>query len=169
LASVTFRGCAAVLKIFAPLRETKIREAKSDGGSCVLSDLESLASIVIDTALSVHIDVGPGLLESVYEQLLANRLKLQGLTVDRQLAVGTTIDGLDFPDAFRIDLLVEGQLLVEIKSVEKLAPIHAKQALTYLRLMQLPLGLLINFGGITLKEGLKRIVNNYRQDSKLTS
>jgi GxxExxY protein len=128
-----------------------------------LTDVETLASKVIDTALSVHVDVGPGLLESVYEQLLANRLRLQGLTVDRQLSVGAKIDGLDFPDAFRIDLLVENKLLVEIKSIEKLAPIHAKQTLTYLRLMQLPLGLLINFGGITLKEGVKRVVNNYRQ------
>jgi GxxExxY protein len=130
-----------------------------------LTDLESLASKVIDTALSVHIDVGPGLLESVYEQLLANRLRLQGLIVDQQLPVGAKIDGLDFPEAFRIDLLVEGKLLVEIKSIEKLAPIHAKQTLTYLRLMQFPLGLLINFGGITLKEGIKRVVNNYRQDT----
>lgn len=129
-----------------------------------LTDLESLASTVIDTALSVHVDVGPGLLESVYEQLLANRLRSQGLTIDRQLPVGATIDGLDFPDAFRLDLLVEGKLLVEIKSVEKLAPVHAKQTLTYLRLMKLPLGLLVNFGGITLKEGIKRVVNNYRQD-----
>jgi GxxExxY protein len=128
-----------------------------------LTDLESLASKVVDTALSVHIDVGPGLLESVYEQLLANRLRLQGLSVDRQMPVGAKIDGLDFPDAFRIDLLVESKLLLEIKSIEKLAPIHAKQTLTYLRLMQLPLGLLINFGGITLKEGIKRVVNNYRQ------
>ncbi len=128
-----------------------------------MTDLEILASKVVDTALSIHIDVGPGLLESVYEQLLANRLRQQGLTVDRQLPVGAKIDGLDFPDAFRIDLLVEGKLLVEIKSIEKLAPIHAKQTLTYLRLMQLPLGLLINFGGITLKEGIKRVVNNYRQ------
>lgn len=130
-----------------------------------MTDLESLASKVIDTALAVHVDVGPGLLESVYEQLLANRLRLQGLIVDRQLPVGAKIDGLDFPDAFRIDLLVEGNLLVEIKSIEKLAPVHAKQTLTYLRLMQLPLGLLINFGGITLKEGIKRVVNNYRQDT----
>jgi GxxExxY protein len=130
-----------------------------------LTDLETLASMVVHTALSVHVDVGPGLLESVYEQLLANRLRLQGLTVDRQLPVGAKIDGLDFPAAFRTDLLVEGKLLVEIKSIEKLAPIHAKQTLTYLRLMELPLGLLINFGGITLKDGLKRIANNYRQDA----
>ena len=130
-----------------------------------MNDLETLASIVIDTAFSIHIDVGPGLLESVYEQLLVNRLRSKGLTIDRQIQIGAVIDGLDFPDAFRVDCLVEGKLLVEIKSVEKLAPIHAKQTLTYLRLMQLPLGLLINFGGITLKEGLRRIANNYRQET----
>jgi GxxExxY protein len=73
------------------------------------------------------------------------------------------LDDIDFPGAFRADLLIEGKLLVELKSVEKLAPIHARQTLTYLRLLNLPLGLLINFGGITLKEGLKRILNNYRQ------
>ena len=130
-----------------------------------MTNLETLASAAVDTALSIHVDVGPGLLESVYEQLLANRLRRRGFTIDRQLPVGAAIDGLDFSDAFRIDLLVEGKLLIEIKSVEKLAPIHAKQTLTYLRLMQLPLGLLINFGGITLKEGIKRVVNNYRQDT----
>ena len=113
--------------------------------------------------MGIHIDIGPGLLESVYEQLLANRLNQQGYKVDRQQSVGTKIDGLDFPDAFRFDLLVADRLLIEIKSVERLAPVHAKQTLTYLRLMNLPLGLLINFGGITLKDGLKRVANNYRQ------
>jgi GxxExxY protein len=73
------------------------------------------------------------------------------------------LDGIEFPEAFKADLLIEGKLLVELKSVEKLAPVHARQTLTYLRLLDLPLGLLINFGGITLKEGLKRILNNYRQ------
>jgi GxxExxY protein len=126
-------------------------------------DVEILASLVIETAMGVHIDVGPGLLESVYETLLATRLQKQGLQVDRQVPVKARLDNIDFPDAFRADLLVEGKLLVELKSVEKLAPIHARQTLTYLRLLNQPLGLLINFGGITLKEGLKRILNNYRQ------
>ena len=125
-------------------------------------DIELLASRVIETAMGVHIDVGPGLLESVYETLLATRLQKQGLQVDRQMVVTARLD-VDFPDAFRADLFVEGKLLVELKSVEKLAPIHARQTLTYLRLLNQPLGLLINFGGITLKEGLKRILNNYRQ------
>jgi GxxExxY protein len=126
-----------------------------------MDDIEVLAAKAIDTAMTVHVDVGPGLLETVYEQLLANRLRHIGLKVDRQMPVGTRIDGLDFPDAFRVDLIVENRLLLEIKAIEKLAPIHTRQTLTYLRLMKLPLGLLINFGGITLKEGLKRVVNNY--------
>ncbi len=128
-------------------------------------DLEALASQVLDTAFAVHIDLGPGLLESVYEQVLANRLSHQKLKIDRQMPVGACIDGLNFPEAFRLDLLVEQRLVVEVKAVEKLAPIHARQTLTYLRLMNLPLGLLINFGGITLKEGVKRVANNYRQNN----
>lgn len=127
------------------------------------AELEVIGSRVIDTAMSVHVDVGPGLFESVYETLLATRLQKQGLHVDRQMPVKAIIDEIVFPDAFRADLMVEKKLLVELKSVEKLAPVHAKQTLTYLRLMNLPLGLLINFGGITLKEGLKRVVNNYRE------
>jgi GxxExxY protein len=128
-----------------------------------MAEIEELASCVIDTAKGIHIDIGPGLLESVYEHLLADRLQKQGLKVSRQMPVSATIDGFNFPDAFRLDLLVEDRLLIELKSIERLAPVHAKQTLTYLRLMKLPLGLLINFGGITLKEGIKRVVNNYRQ------
>ena len=126
-------------------------------------DIELLATRVIETAMGVHIDVGPGLLESVYETFLATRLQKQRLRVERQVPVKARLDDIDLPDAFRADLLVEGKLLVELKSVEKLASIHARQTLTYLRLLNQPLGLLINFGGITLKEGLKRILNNYRQ------
>jgi GxxExxY protein len=125
--------------------------------------LEAMAAAVIDTAMGVHIDVGPGLLESVYETLLASRLQKTGLNVDRQMPVKARIDDIDFADAFRADIVVEKILLVEIKSVERLAPIHTRQTLTYLRLLKQPLGLLINFGGITLKEGLKRVSNNYRQ------
>ena len=126
-------------------------------------EIEELAGQVIDAAMQVHVDIGPGLFESVYETLLANRLQKFGLHVDRQLPVKACLDGIEFPEAFKADLLIEGKLLVELKSVEKLAPVHARQTLTNLRLLDLPLGLLINFGGITLKEGLKRILNNYRQ------
>jgi GxxExxY protein len=126
-----------------------------------MADLEELATAVLDVAFAVHRDVGPGLLESVYERLTANRLQRAGFWVDRQLPVGAQIEGLEFEEAFRLDLLVEKKLLVEVKAIEKLAPIHARQTLTYLRLMKSPLGLLINFGGITLKEGIKRVANNY--------
>jgi GxxExxY protein len=128
-----------------------------------MADIEDLVSRVFDTAMSVHIDVGPGLFETVYEQLLANRLIRQGLKVERQKPAGARIDGLDFPEAFRIDMLVDDTLLIEIKSIDRLAPVHTRQTLTYLRLMKLPLGLLLNIGGITLKGQMKRVANNYRQ------
>jgi GxxExxY protein len=126
-------------------------------------DIEDSVSTVLDTAMGVHMDVGPGLFETVYEQLVANRLIKQRLKVERQKPVGACIDGLDFSEAFRIDLLVEDELLIELKSIEKLSPVHTRQTLTYLRLMRLPLGLLVNFGGITLKGNFRRVANNYRQ------
>jgi GxxExxY protein len=126
-----------------------------------MNDLEELATTVLDVAFAIHRDVGPGLLESVYEKLMVNRLRRAGFEAQRQLPVGAQIEGLEFEEAFRLDILVENKLLVEVKAVDKLAPIHARQTLTYLRLMKLPLGLLINFGGITLKEGIKRVANNY--------
>lgn len=128
-----------------------------------MDEMEELVTTVLDDAFAVHRDIGPGLLENVYEQLLANRLRQLGIKVDRQLPVGAQIEGLDFAEAFRLDLLVENKLVVEVKAIEKLAPVHARQTLTYLRLMKLPLGLLINFGGITLKDGIKRVANNYGQ------
>lgn len=123
--------------------------------------IEELATIVVDCGFHIHRDVGPGLLESVYETVLANRLMHQGLLVERQKPISIRIDGLDFGDGFRADLLIENKLLIEVKSVEKLAPVHLKQALTYLRLMNLPLGLLINFGSDTYREGVKRVMNNH--------
>jgi GxxExxY protein len=128
-----------------------------------MADIEVLISCVLDTAMAVHVDVGPGLFETVYEQLLANRLAKQGLRVERQKAAGAQIDGLDFVEAFRIDILVESRLLIELKSIDRLSPVHTRQTLTYLRLMNLPLGLLINFGAITLKGNFRRVANNYRQ------
>jgi GxxExxY protein len=128
----------------------------------ILSDeIERLASIVIDAGLKIHIEVGPGLLESVYEVVLENRLRKMGLEVERQKAVAIMVDGLSLPDAFRADLLVEDKLLIELKSTEKLVTIHNMQTLTYLRLMNLPLGLLLNFGGESFKQGIKRIINNH--------
>lgn len=127
-----------------------------------MADIEVIASDVIDVAIRLHKELGPGLLESVYEALLAGKLAQMGYGVCCQQPVDIDFDGLRFERAFRIDILIEGALLVEIKSVERLNGAHAKQLLTYLRLTKQPLGLLINFGGETLREGLKRVVNDYK-------
>lgn len=122
--------------------------------------LDDITGEIVDASIRIHQDIGPGLLESVYEAILAKVLTKRGLAVERQKPVCFEYDGMCFDDGFRVDLLVEGQVVVELKSVEKVAPVHSKQLLTYLRLMNLPVGLLINFGAATLKEGLNRIVNN---------
>ena len=122
-------------------------------------ELDNLTGTIIDTALQVHIGLGPGLLESVYEVVLAHSLQKRGLTVERQKPITFHYDGMMFEEGFRVDLLVENKVVVELKSVDRLSPVHRKQLLTYLRLMNLPVGLLINFGAPTLKEGLQRIVN----------
>lgn len=124
-------------------------------------NLEELSAVVVDAAFHLHQGLGPGLLESVYEAVLAQSLIRRGLLVERQKSVSFEFDGIRFDDGLRIDLLVNGQLVVELKSVENLAPVHSKQVLTYLRLINQPLGLLINFGCATFKEGCKRIVNNH--------
>ncbi len=121
--------------------------------------LDDITGLIVDTAFKLDIGLGPGLLESVYEMVLSRDLQRRGLLVERQKSISFDYDGLRFDDAFRIDLLVESQVIVEIKSVERPAPVHGKQVLTYLRLMNLPVGLLINFGAPTLKQGLQRIVN----------
>ena len=111
--------------------------------------------------MRLHRDLGPGLLESVYETVLAAKLEQIGYLVARQVPIDIEFEDLHFPAAFRIDILVDGRLIVEIKSVERFNPAHAKQVLTYLRLAKQPVGLLLNFGGETLKEGIKRLVNNH--------
>lgn len=116
---------------------------------------------IVDAAVKLHTRLGPGLLESVYEVVLARELERRGLHCSRRRPVTFEFDGLVFENAFRVDLLVDGQVVVELKSVESLAPVHWKQVLTYLRLLDLPVGLLINFGQATLSEGLHRIVNRY--------
>ncbi|PLX73465.1 MAG: GxxExxY protein [Desulfuromonas sp.] len=124
-------------------------------------DIEEVTSIVIDEALQLHRDLGPGLLESVYEAVLAKTLEQRGILVERQKPVPIHYQDVKLDEGFRLDLLIDGQLIVELKSVEKINPVHPKQLLTYLRLMNLPLGLLINFGSTLLKDGLQRVVNNH--------
>jgi GxxExxY protein len=126
-----------------------------------MKDVNEVTREIVDAAIFVHTRLGPGLFESVHEAVLGQEMERRGFSVRRQMAMPLEIDGLRFEEAFRIDLFVDGQVVVELKSVDRLAPVHSKQVLTYLRLMKLPLGLLINFGGLTLKEGLRRIVNSY--------
>ena len=124
--------------------------------------LEIIASIVINEAIAIHRELGPGLFESVYEAVLAGRLAKRGLVVRQQVIVPVTFDGQVFDAAFKIDILVEERLILEIKAVEQGARAHAKQLLTYLRLLRQPLGLLLNFSGETMKEGIRRVVNEHR-------
>lgn len=127
-----------------------------------MREIDDISGDVLDIALRLHRDLGPGLLESVYEAVLAAKLTDMGYLIARQRAIDIEFEGLRFEAAFRIDLLVDERLLVEIKSVERLTTVHAKQLLTYLRLTKQPVGLLINFGGATLKEGVRRIVNDHQ-------
>ncbi len=124
--------------------------------------IEELAAQVVDAAFHLHKDLGPGLLESVYEVVLARLLQERGLRVERQVPVAIRYAGLRFDEGFRADLVVDGRLLVELKSVEAILPVHGKQVLTYLRLLDMPLGLLLNFGASTFKEGVKRVVNDHQ-------
>ena len=130
-----------------------------------MKDIDEVSGDVLDIALRLHRELGPGLLESVYEALLAGRLSQMGYAVARQRPVDIEFDEIRFEAAFKIDLLVDNRLIVEIKSVEKLTAVHGKQLLTYLRLTKQPVGLLINFGGETLKEGVRRFVNNHSSAS----
>jgi GxxExxY protein len=120
---------------------------------------EDIATVAIDYAVRLHQRLGPGLLESAYELILAEQLARAGFHVERQKAVGIDFDGMRIVDAFRVDLLVERQLIIELKAIERLAPVHTRQVLTYLKLLDLKLGLLINFGQETLIAGLRRVVN----------
>lgn len=123
------------------------------------------ATVVVDAALGIHKALGPGLLESVYEVALYHELIKRGLEVERQVPVTFVFDGNRYDEGFRIDLLVAGCVIVELKSAEEVHPIHKKQLLTYLRLSGKRLGLLINFNSALLKTGITRIVNGLPEAS----
>jgi len=127
-----------------------------------VGDVDDITGAIIDASLRIHRDLGPGLLESVYVAILARSLVSRGFRIERNKTIRFEYDGMVFEEGFRADLVVETQVIVEIKSVEQLARVHAKQLLTYLKLTNTPVGLLINFGAPTLREGLRRIVNGYR-------
>ncbi|MBL9204960.1 MAG: GxxExxY protein [Opitutaceae bacterium] len=129
---------------------------------------EEIAAEVVDCGYQLHLQTGPGLLETVYEVAMAHLLEQRGLKVERQILVPIELFGTRFDEGFRADLLVEGKVLIELKSVETLAPVHAKQVLTYLRLLNLSLGFLINFGDARYKDGIHRIVNQHPNDGPFT-
>ena len=126
-----------------------------------MKDVDEITRDVIGIAMSIHRDLGPGLLESVYEAVLAAALSRMGYHVERQRPVDLEYDGLRFEAAYRVDLLVDARLVIEIKSVDQITAVHSKQLLTYLRLLKQPVGLILNFSGATMKEGIRRLVNNH--------
>lgn len=118
-----------------------------------------IAKVIVDAAYKIHTTLGPGLLESVYEQVLAHELEKRNLKVIRQLPIPIVYESVKLAEGFRADLMVENKVIVELKSVEIIAPVHKKQLITYLRLADKRLGLLINFGSALIKDGITRIVN----------
>ena len=126
-----------------------------------MRDVDELARVAVDCGFKIHKELGPGLLESVYEALMAASLHRAGLAAERQKPIQIEFDGMSLGEGFRADIIVEGRLIIEIKSVDRLAPVHGRQLLTYPRLTRQPLGLLMNFGGETFKEGVKRVANNH--------
>ena len=125
--------------------------------------INEISGAVVDAAIHIHSALGPGLLESVYEVLLAHELKQRGLHVERQVPVPIQYMGIQFEEGYRLDLLIEDLVVVEIKSVEEVTAVHKKQLLTYLRLAEKPLGLLLNFNVNLMKDGITRIVNGLKE------
>ena len=118
-----------------------------------------IGSVVVECAVALHRDLGPGLLETVYEVTLVRALERRGLSVQRQVAVPIEYEGETFAEGFRADLIVESKVLLELKSVERVTPAHKKQLLTYLRLTGLKLGYLLNFGEALMRDGITRTIN----------
>lgn len=124
-------------------------------------EIDEITGIVIDEAIAIHRELGPGLFENVYEAVLTGRIGARGLKVARQLAVPVEFDGQLFDPAFRLDILGEDRLVIEVKAVEQLSQTHIRQLLTYLRLLKQPVGLLLNFNLATMKDGIRRVANEY--------
>lgn len=133
------------------------------------AQLDELSDTVIGSAIRIHRKFGPGMFESVYERLLYESLRSRGLDVRRQQTVSFSYNNMEFRNAFRVDMIIENELLIEVKAVETMRSLYQKQVLTYLRLLQLRAGLVLNFGCETLREGLKRVANDYQFDADITS
>jgi GxxExxY protein len=124
---------------------------------------ERLITVVIDVGYHVHAELGPGLLESVYEKVLANRLTRLGIKVELQKPVNIVVDEIIFSDAYRVDLFLDDHLVVELKAIEKISGLHIRQTLTYIQLLNQPVGLLLNFGCERWSDGVRRVMNNMHQ------
>ena len=131
-------------------------------------DVEQISAIAVDCGLRVHRDLGPGMLESAYEAVLAHLLEKHGLLVERQKVISIIYDGVVIEQGFRTDIIVEKKLLLELKTVERLSLVHARQVMTYLKFTNLHVGLLMNFSGEKFKDGLRRIVNNHLETANST-
>lgn len=125
-------------------------------------EINAITGAVVDCAVKIHADLGPGLMESVYEAILHKKLEGRGLRVARQVAIPVRYEGLSFQEAFRADLIVEGQVILELKSIDQISKAHRKQLLTYLKLSGLQVGLLLNFGAHLMRDGIARVVCDYR-------
>ncbi len=119
-----------------------------------------ISSIIVDCCFRIHKTLGPGLFESVYEEILSHELKKNNLSIERQKTLPVHYDGIDLEIGFRTDIVVENKVIIEIKSVESINPTHKKQLLTYLRLSNMKLGILVNFNSALIKYGITRIVND---------
>ena len=122
-------------------------------------DIEHMATIAVDAAFAVHLEFGPGLLESAYEACFARELELRGINYQRQLPVPLNYKGKLIEVGFRADVVIGGKLLLELKAVEQVIPVHMAQVITYLKIRKLPLGLLINFNEVLIKDGIQRVLN----------
>jgi GxxExxY protein len=123
------------------------------------AEIEEMARIGVDAAFAVHYEIGPGLLESAYEGCFARELELRGIEYQRQLAVPLDYKGKLIEVGFRADIVIGGKLLIELKAVEQVIPVHKAQVITYLKILKLPLGLLINFNEVLIKDGIQRVLN----------
>lgn len=119
-----------------------------------------ISRIIVDCCFKVHNELGPGLLESVYEEVLSYELIKRGLYIERQKGIPVVYDNLKMELGFRADIIIENKVIIELKSIDAIAPVHSKQLLTYLKLTGFKLGLLVNFNEALIKDGIKRIVNN---------
>ena len=141
-----------------------LTQRRKDAEESSVRTENEIAKVVVDSCFHIHSRLGPGLLESVYEAVLAKDLARRGLRVSRQIPVPIVWDGLSFDEGFRADLIVGDKVIIELKSVERTPPVHAKQLLTYLRLLDKRLGLLVNFGAALIKDGITRVVNGLDED-----